>query len=123
MKSFVPRRHRIMRIQREIRAHESLVGVRIGNLRELVLRRVEQKGFACNCIRCREVALADAGEMDEEDELVLRREDYAASGGEEVFCSYEYGTSGRVGALVTMRHPSAAAHSAETESCCSVSGV
>jgi elongator complex protein 3 len=116
MKRFVPRWHRIMRIQREIPAREILDGVRNGNLRELVLRRVEEKGFACNCIRCREVALADAGEMNEEDELVLRREDYTASGGEEVFCSYEYGRSGRVAAFVRMRHPSPAAHRAEMES-------
>ncbi|TLX98765.1 MAG: tRNA uridine(34) 5-carboxymethylaminomethyl modification radical SAM/GNAT enzyme Elp3 [Thaumarchaeota archaeon] len=120
MKRFVPRWHRIMRIQREIPAHEILGGVRSGNLRELVLRRVEEKGFACNCIRCREVALADAGEMDEEDELVLRREDYIASGGEEVFCSYEYGRSGRVAAFVRMRHPSPAAHRTEMESSCIV---
>ena len=116
MKRFVPRWHRIMRIQREIPAHEILDGVRSGNLRELVLRRVEEKGFACNCIRCREVALADPGEMNEEDELVLRREDYVASGGEEVFCSYEYGKSGRVAAFVRMRHPSPVAHRAEMES-------
>ena len=116
MKRFVPRWHRIMRIQREIPAREILGGVRSGNLRELVLRRVKEKGFACQCIRCREVALADAVEMNEQDELVLTRQDYAASGGEEVFCSYEYERSGRVAAFVRMRHPSPAAHRAEMES-------
>ncbi|HLQ03311.1 MAG TPA: GNAT family N-acetyltransferase, partial [Nitrososphaerales archaeon] len=70
--------------------------------------------------RCREVALADAEAMNEEDDLVLRREDYAASGGEEVFCSYEYGRSGRVAAFVRMRHPSPEAHRSEMESACVV---
>src|SRR5713226_6667217 len=95
MKRFVPRWHRIMRIQREIPSHEILGGVRSGNLRELVLRRVREKGFCCNCIRCREVALMDAEKLSAADDLILQRDEYRASEGEEVFCSYEYRRSGK----------------------------
>ncbi len=118
MKRFVPRWHRIMRIQREIPAYEILGGVRSGNLRELVLRRVKEKGFDCQCIRCREVALMDAEKLSAEDDLILQREEYRASGGEEFFCSYEYRRSGKIAGFVRMRHPSPTAHRKEMESAC-----
>ena len=113
MKRFVPRWHRIMRIQREIPAHEIVGGVKSGNLRELVLERARQKGFRCGCIRCREVALGEPSEMEIDDELAMSPESYAASGGTEVFCSYEYRKTGRIAGFVRMRVPSEAAHRGE----------
>ncbi len=87
MKRFVPRWHRIMRIQREIPAEEISGGVKNGNLRELVLARADEKGWKCGCIRCREVALSEPATMAEEDALTYREERYSASGGLEVFGS------------------------------------
>jgi elongator complex protein 3 len=119
MKRYVPRWHRIMRIMREIPEKDIRGGANAGNLRELVLRRVKELGYSCNCIRCREVALdspLDAGSS--EPELVT--EEYEASGGVEVFSSFEYPESGRIAGFVRMRAPSVLAHRKEMEGSCVV---
>lgn len=113
MKRSVPRWHRIMRIQREIPSDEIEGGVRDGNLRQLVLRRVEEKGFSCQCIRCREVALRGPGAFGGGDELAYRELRYQASGGLEVFGSYEFERSGVIAGFVRLRLPSARAHRPE----------
>ena len=113
MKRHVPEWHRIMRIQREIPADEIAGGVQDGNLRQLVLRRAEEKGFSCRCIRCREVALRGPGAFGEGDELSYRELRYGASGGTEVFGSYESKRSGVIAGFVRLRLPSARAHRPE----------
>ncbi|MGP8057750.1 MAG: tRNA uridine(34) 5-carboxymethylaminomethyl modification radical SAM/GNAT enzyme Elp3 [Nitrososphaerales archaeon] len=113
MKRFVPRWHRIMRIQREIPAGEISGGVKNGNLRELVLARAEEKGWRCGCIRCREVALSEPSAMAEDDALAYREERYSASGGLEVFSSFEYEVSGKIAGFVRLRVPSEGAHRPE----------
>jgi elongator complex protein 3 len=113
MKRYVPPWHRIMRIQREIPAYEIRAGVTSGNLRELVLARAREKGFRCGCIRCREVALASPEDFEDEGELRFRSLRYAASGGTEIFGSYEFDGSGRIAGFVRMRVPSEAAHRPE----------
>jgi elongator complex protein 3 len=110
MKRFVPPWHRIMRIQREIPAAEIEGGVRDGNLRQLVLRRAKEKGFACGCIRCREVELRDPESLTGEDDLAYAERRYLASGGEEVFGSYEFRRSGIIAGFVRLRSPSSSAH-------------
>jgi elongator complex protein 3 len=113
MKKFVPRWHRIMRIQREIPADEISGGVRDGNLRQLVLDRAKEKGFSCQCIRCREVALIEPDALQSADRMAYKETAYAASGGEEVFGSYEFERSGAISGFVRMRLPSARAHRPE----------
>ena len=113
MKRFVPRWHRVMRIQREIPSYEITGGVRNGNLRELVRKRAMEKGDPCRCIRCREVATSDPRLIEGEDSLEYREEVYRASGGKEVFGSYEYGRSGMIAGFVRMRFPSDRAHRKE----------
>ena len=113
MKRFVPGWHRIMRIQREIPADEIEGGVRAGNLRQLVLARVREKGYSCNCIRCREVVLREPEAMSKEDSLEYTEQRYRASDGEELFGSYEFKHSGVISAFVRMRIPSATAHRPE----------
>jgi elongator complex protein 3 len=120
MKRHVPRWHRIMRIQREIPAHEISGGVKNGNLRELVLRRAREKGFSCRCIRCREVALDSPQSNEIDGEIRYVEESYAASGGTEVFGSYEYSRTGRLVSFVRMRAPSERAHRREMEGSCVV---
>ncbi len=105
MKRFVPPWHRIMRIQREIPAREIAGGVRDGNLRQLVLRRAEEQGVSCRCIRCREVVLRDPNDVGEE-KLEYTELRYQASGGTEVFGSYELRPSGTIAAFVRLRVPS-----------------
>ena len=115
MKKFVPGWHRIMRIQREIPADEISGGVRNGNLRQLVLERARQKGWGCRCIRCREVALREPEALSHGDSLRYSETRYAASGGEEIFGSYEFERSGLIAAFVRMRVPSDSAHRPEME--------
>ncbi len=120
MKRSVPRWHRIMRIQREIPAYEIEGGVKNGNLRELVLERVRRKGFACQCIRCREVALDGPEDIDGGEEPSFRSERYEASGGVEVFGSQEYPRSGRIAGFFRLRLPSGTAPRTEVQGACVV---
>jgi elongator complex protein 3 len=119
MKVRVPRWHRIMRIMREIPEKDIIAGANAGNLRELVLRRVAEKGRRCQCIRCREVAL-DSPEDLKGEELKLVKDEYRASGGTEVFASFEYPDSDRIAGFIRMRHPSEAAHRKEMRGACVV---
>lgn len=116
VKGFIPTWHRVMRVQREIPAREISGGVKSGNLRELVLAKAREKGRPCQCIRCREVSLAEPESLGEEDSLRFREEQYDASGGVEVFGSYEYERSGRIAGFVRLRIPSEAAHRRELRS-------
>jgi elongator complex protein 3 len=120
MKRFVPDWHRIMRIQREIPENDIAAGVANGNLREIVLQRVNYKGFRCRCIRCREVALDTPAELLCSDDLALRFETYKASGGIEVFISSESRQSNRIAGFARVRFPSEKAHRLEVKSACIV---
>jgi elongator complex protein 3 len=113
MKRSIPPWHRIMRIQREIPAKEIEGGVSNGNLRQLVLQRVKEKGFSCRCIRCREVVLRDPQTFGQGDSLAYKELRYAASGGQEVFGSYEFEKSGLIAGFVRLRVPSESAHRPE----------
>jgi elongator complex protein 3 len=86
-KKIVPEWVRIMRIQREIESKDIVSGPKTGNLRQIVLRNLRQQGQRCRCIRCRETGLQRR--YPPEDEVILKRTDYNASGGREVFLSYE----------------------------------
>ncbi len=54
-KKIVPPWVRIMRVQRDIPAYLVEAGVKKSNLRQLVLKRLEQERYQCRCVRCREV--------------------------------------------------------------------
>jgi elongator complex protein 3 len=86
-KKIVPEWVRIMRMQREIESKDILAGPKRGNLRQIVLRNLRQQGYSCRCIRCRETGLQRRYPPEEEVELI--RKDYTASGGREIFLSYE----------------------------------
>jgi elongator complex protein 3 len=87
VKKMVPEWVRIMRIQREIESKDIIAGPKSGNLRQIALQRLKQQGYACRCIRCRETGLKRR--YPAEDEVILRRTDYFASGGREIFLSWE----------------------------------
>ncbi|MDQ3835597.1 MAG: tRNA uridine(34) 5-carboxymethylaminomethyl modification radical SAM/GNAT enzyme Elp3 [Thermoproteota archaeon] len=86
-KKIVPEWVRIMRIQREIESKDIIAGPKSGNLRQIILKNLRQQGQRCRCIRCRETGLQRR--YPPKEEVVLRRTDYNASGGREVFLSYE----------------------------------
>ncbi len=102
---------RVQRIQRDIPVQLITEGVKKSNLRELVRRRMAERGLACRCIRCREVGhlgiRATTGEVP-----ALRTELYEASGGVEAFISLETESGGLAGYL-RLRRPSKAAHRPE----------
>jgi len=87
IKAIVPRWCRIQRIQREIGAPQILGGPSKGDLRVLARDRLRSMGLACRCIRCREVGFR--GIEPRADALQVLRKDYEASGGVEVFVSFE----------------------------------
>ena len=89
IKAVVPPWVRIQRIQREIGADVIEGGPSKGDLRVRAQRRLASWGMRCRCIRCREVGL-HAARVDPAG-LGLVRTDYEASGGAEVFLSFEDG--------------------------------
>jgi len=90
MKLTVPPWVRILRIQRDIPVQLIEAGIRKSHLRELVREALASDNARCRCIRCREVGHSDGDAADIEGAPELRRTEFAASDGEEVFLSYEY---------------------------------
>jgi len=87
IKSIVPRYVRISRVLRDIPA-KFIVGGLKDSLRELVKQRMKEAGIECKCIRCREYGhrARDGWEIGKPR---LVRMDYQASGGKEIFLSFE----------------------------------
>ena len=84
-KKFVPKYCRIMRINRDIPTFMSEAGVRKTNLRQYVEQELKKRKIKCNCIRCKEPKLNNLSWQD----VKLKRLDYEASKGQEIFLSYE----------------------------------
>jgi elongator complex protein 3 len=87
VKKMVPPWVRIMRIQREIEYKDIIAGPKSGNLRQILLHKLKERGLKCRCIRCREVGLQRRHLLDTE--IRMNRIDYSASKGHEVFLSFE----------------------------------
>ena len=87
IKSIVPKYVRISRVLRDIPS-KFIVGGLKDSLRDIAKQRMKQQGMECRCIRCREYGhRAQAGWEIGEPQLV--RMDYEASGGKEIFLSFE----------------------------------
>ena len=87
IKSLVPGYVRISRVLRDIPA-TFIVGGLKESVRDVVKQRMTEKGTRCRCIRCREYGhRLKAGW--ETGEPHLTRMDYEASGGKEIFLSFE----------------------------------
>jgi elongator complex protein 3 len=89
LKKFVPRYCRIMRVDRDIPTDKIAAGVKKSNLRELALAKARELGIKCECIRCREVGLQTRFAESNFKNAELNRFDYNASGGKEVFLSFD----------------------------------
>jgi elongator complex protein 3 len=87
IKSIVPPYVRISRVLRDIPAKFIVAGCR-DSLRGIVRERLEARGTSCRCIRCREYGHRVLSGR-ETGEPHLARTDYEASGGTEVFLSFE----------------------------------
>jgi elongator complex protein 3 len=93
IKEIIPHYIRIQRITRDIPSQSIVAGpAKISNLRQIVAGR-------CKCIRCREVK----ENYDPKEKLYLFRQDYQASGGREIFLSFENKKRERLYSLLRLR--------------------
>ena len=109
-KKMVPKWVRIMRVQREITPNEIQAGPKSGNLRQIIHKRLEEQGYTCKCIRCREVGLSRKNMPS--DVLKLNKEEYDSSSGKEVFISFDDKDETIYGFL-RLRKPSKMTHRSE----------
>ena len=87
IKSVVPKYVRISRVLRDIPAKFIVAGLK-DSLRGPVQERMKKQGIECKCIRCREYGHRVLGNRDIGKPRMVRM-DYEASGGEEIFLSFE----------------------------------
>ncbi|MFW5964735.1 MAG: GNAT family N-acetyltransferase, partial [Natronomonas sp.] len=85
IKSMIPRYTRLQRVQRDIPADFIDAGVWKSNLRQLARKRMEEHGWECDCIRCREVGMNDAEPKNVEMDVLT----YEVAGGTEHYISFE----------------------------------
>lgn len=101
IKLLVPGYVRISRLMRDIPPQFIVAGPWDSSLREMVQERMRKEGLSCRCIRCREYGHRQKGGF-KMGEPRLRRLDYEASGGREVFLSFE-DESGTLFGLLRLR--------------------
>jgi len=87
IKSIVPRYVRISRVLRDIPS-KFIVGGLKDSLRDVVKERMKQLATECKCIRCREYGHRARGGWEIGEPRMVRM-DYEASGGKEIFLSFE----------------------------------
>jgi elongator complex protein 3 len=115
IKSITPPWVRIMRVQRDIPSPLVEGGVKKSNLRQLAQKELEHIGESCDCIRCREIGhrWRDSGKLPTVDDVELLRREYEASGGREVFLSFEASSMNALIGYVRLRKPSENAYRME----------
>ena len=115
VKEFVPPWVRIMRVHREFPVQLITAGVKSGNLRELALGKLRERGKKCRCIRCREIGHRILKEkiVVSPSEVQPMSLEYEASEGKEVFISYEEPETDSLIAYIRLRLPSSKAHRPE----------
>jgi elongator complex protein 3 len=87
IKSIVPKYVRISRVLRDIPSKFIVAGLK-DSLRDIVRERMQRESLECKCIRCREYGHRVRAGW-EIGEPRLARMDYEASGGREIFLSFE----------------------------------
>jgi len=85
IKDMIPRYTRLQRVQRDIPADHIDAGVWKSNLRQLARQRMDEHGYTCECIRCREAGMNDEDPQNVELDVLT----YDAAGGTEHFLSFE----------------------------------
>lgn len=88
IKTLVPNYVRISRVMRDIPAKFIVAGLKDSSLRDAIKRRLKELEVSCRCIRCREYGhrYRDGWKIGTP---LLRRLDYRASRGREIFLSFE----------------------------------
>jgi elongator complex protein 3 len=98
-KNIIPYYVRIQRLFRDIPVQSIAYGCKISNLRENIKNDEKKNNWNCKCIRCREVKES----YDEKEKMFLFREEYDASGGKEIFLSFENKKRNKLYALLRLR--------------------
>jgi elongator complex protein 3 len=102
IKTSLPRWVRIARIMRDIPAKKIEAGCKISNLRQKIQEIMKKRKLKCKCIRCREVR----ENYNPGEKIYLFREDYDASGGKEIFLSFENKNRSKLFSFLRLRIPS-----------------
>ena len=102
IKKKVPYFVRIQRITRDIPSQSVVAGpAKISNLRQVIEQDSRKESWRCKCIRCREIK----GNYDATEKIILYRLDYEASGGKEIFLSFENKNRDKLYSLLRLRIP------------------
>lgn len=114
IKENIPPWVRVQRIERDIPADLIDAGIIQSNIREQVAEEMAAHGKRCRCIRCREIGYKMLkGIKPDYSNIELQRMDYYASGGKEVFLSFEDKTNDAIIGYLRLRIPSEKAHRPE----------
>jgi elongator complex protein 3 len=97
-----PRWLRIMRVERDIPSDLIEEGVKMPNLRQLVSSRIEEMGRKPNDIRSREIGHVS---VRRKQVMSVNRENYRASGGDEIFISHDDKANDAIIGFVRLRVP------------------
>ena len=81
-------------------------GMAIHDIEKADDKQIIKDGWPCHCIRCKEVGFKTFKDADDVPTPVLKRRDYKASEGEEVFLSFESDDEQHLFALLRLRKPS-----------------
>jgi elongator complex protein 3 len=112
VKAHLPKWTRVQRIQRDIPVQLIEAGGKKSHLRELVQWELEERGQKCRCIRCREAGHNYLKGKEPKD-IELLNEVYEASGGKELFVSFEDVDQDILVGFARLRIPSDKAHRKE----------
>ena len=118
-KNSLPEYTRIHRIQRDIPGKYVSGGLHLGNLRNIVKKRMEELDYSCSCIRCREVGHVQNQKnyiSPSKDELELEVYSYESCGGKEWFLSIVDPVTRVLFGFLRLRFPSPEAHRPEITS-------
>ncbi|MFA5929310.1 MAG: tRNA uridine(34) 5-carboxymethylaminomethyl modification radical SAM/GNAT enzyme Elp3 [Candidatus Micrarchaeia archaeon] len=103
---FIPPYVRVPRIQRDIPSPLVAAGVKNSNLRQIVDELLRKRGEKCRCIRCREIGSEERkGIASSRLKLEMRRQEYAAAGGREIFLSFEDVEKDLIAGFLRLRIP------------------
>ena len=100
IKKIIPRYVRIQRISRDIPSNLIVSGpAKISNLRQILAADMKKNKWRCRCIRCREVK----GDYNSKGKIILFRENYKASNGQEIFLTFENKDRTKLYSLLRLR--------------------
>jgi len=103
---FIPPYVRVPRIQRDIPSPLVAAGVKNSNLRQIVDELLHERGEKCRCIRCREIGSGERkGKGIGKLRLEMKRREYAAAGGKEIFLSFEDEGNDLIAGFLRLRIP------------------